>query len=142
VSKDQRQRHELGIVDLRRLRDAADQIVELVADVQLVEQEIDQLARPAQVPRAVEEVIENDGTRETPPSRQIVPTGSEPSAYEVEIRDSRAVSKTSARGDAHLRNYVTTLNVTVVTGSLSPGAYQLAVRHAGDAWQEFPIEVR
>jgi hypothetical protein len=37
VSKDQRERHELRIVDLRWRRDAADQIVELVADVQFVE---------------------------------------------------------------------------------------------------------
>jgi hypothetical protein len=43
--------------------------------VQLVEQEIDQLARPAQVSRAVEEVIEDDGTRQTSSVGQIVASG-------------------------------------------------------------------
>jgi hypothetical protein len=72
----------------------------------------------------------------------LLPTGSEPGPYEVEIRDSGALPRASARGDAGLRNQVTTLDVSVATGSLSPGAYQLAVRHVGDGWQEFPLEVR
>ena len=41
----------------------------------------------------------------------LLPTGSEPGPYEVEIRDSSAVSKASAKGDASLRNQVTTLDV-------------------------------
>ena len=73
--------------------------------------------------------------------RLLLPTGSEPGPYEVEIRDSGAVPRVSARGDADLRNYVTTLDVTMATGSLSPGAYQLAVRHVGDGWQEFLLRV-
>jgi hypothetical protein len=71
----------------------------------------------------------------------LLPTGSEPGPYDVEIRDSGAVSKASGRGDAELRNHVTTIDVSVVTGSLSPGAYQLAVRHVGDGWQEFPLRI-
>jgi hypothetical protein len=73
--------------------------------------------------------------------RLLLPTGSEPGPYEVEIRDSGAVPRVSARGDADLRNYVTTLDVTMATGSLSPGTYQLAVRHVGDGWQEFPLRI-
>ena len=71
----------------------------------------------------------------------LLPTGSEPGPYEVEIRDSGAVSRASARGDANLRNQVTTLNIAVATGSLSRGTYQLAVRHTGDGWQEFPLRI-
>jgi hypothetical protein len=70
-----------------------------------------------------------------------LPTGSEPAQYEVEVRDSNAVSKASARGEARVQNQVTVLALTVSTGSLSPGAYQLAVRRAGDRWQEFPVRV-
>ena len=70
-----------------------------------------------------------------------LPTGSEPAPYEVEVRDSNAVSKASARGEARVQNQVTVLALTVSTGSLSPGAYQLAVRRAGDRWQEFPLRV-
>jgi len=71
----------------------------------------------------------------------LLPTGSEPGAYDVEIRDSGGVSRASARGDADLRNQVTILDITVATGSLSPGAYHLAVRHVGDGWQEFPLRI-
>jgi hypothetical protein len=71
----------------------------------------------------------------------LLPTGSEPGTYDVEIRDSGAVSRASARGEADIRNHVTVLDATVTTGSLSPGAYQLAVRHAGDGWQEFPLRI-
>jgi hypothetical protein len=71
----------------------------------------------------------------------LLPTGSEPGTYDLEIRDSGAVSRASARGDAQLRNQVTTLDITVATGSLSPGAYRLAVRHAGDGWQEFTLRI-
>ena len=71
----------------------------------------------------------------------LLPTGSEPGPYELEIRDSRAVSKASARGAAHLRDHMTTLDVSVATGSFSPGSYQLAVRHVGDQWQQFPLRI-
>jgi hypothetical protein len=71
----------------------------------------------------------------------LLPTGSEPGPYDVEIRESGGVSRASARGNADFRNHVTTLDVSVVTGSLSPAAYQLAVRHVGDGWQEFPLRI-
>jgi hypothetical protein len=71
----------------------------------------------------------------------LLTTGSEPGTYEVDIRDSTTVSRASARGEADLRNRVTTLDVIVATGSLSPGAYQLAVRRDGAVWQEFPLRI-
>jgi hypothetical protein len=72
----------------------------------------------------------------------LLPTGSEPGAYDVEIRDSSGASKVSARGDANLRNQVTTLEVALDLGSLSPGAYQIAVRRHGDDWQLFPAHAQ
>ena len=71
----------------------------------------------------------------------LLPTGSEPGSYEVEIRDSNATVRASARGDAELRNYVSTLEVAVSLGDLSPGAYSLAVRRDGNDWQQFPIRL-
>jgi hypothetical protein len=71
----------------------------------------------------------------------LLPAGSEPGPYEIEIRDRDTVSRASARGDAELRNQVATLHVTVATGSLSAGGYQLAIRHVGDAWQELPLRI-
>jgi len=70
-----------------------------------------------------------------------LPTGSEPGPYDVEVRDSNGVSKASARGEASFRREVTVVAVDLATGSLPPGAYLLAVRRAGDRWQEFPVRV-
>jgi hypothetical protein len=72
----------------------------------------------------------------------LLPTGSEPGAYDLEIRDSGALSKVSARGEAGLRNRVTTLEVALDLGSLSPGAYQIAVRRRGEDWQLFPVRAQ
>ena len=71
----------------------------------------------------------------------LLPTGSEPGTYDVEIRDSGTGSRVSARGEADLRNHVTMLDVAIATGSLSPGGYQLAVRRADAGWQEFPLRI-
>ena len=70
----------------------------------------------------------------------LLPTASEPGPYDVEIRDSGALSKASARGEAGLRNQVTTLEVALDLGALSPGAYQIAVRRHGEDWQLFPAQ--
>ena len=43
----------------------------------------------------------------------LLPTGSEPGSYEVEIRDASATVKASAQGNADLRNQVTTLDVVL-----------------------------
>jgi hypothetical protein len=71
----------------------------------------------------------------------LLPTGSQPGPYEVEIRETGGVSTQSARGNADLRNQVTTLDVSVSTQSLPSGTYQLAVRHVGDQWQQFPLRI-
>jgi hypothetical protein len=70
-----------------------------------------------------------------------LPTGSEPGPYDVEVRDANAVSKASARGEASFRTQVAVVAVALATGSLPPGTYLLAVRRAGDRWQEFPVRV-
>jgi hypothetical protein len=72
----------------------------------------------------------------------VLPTSSEPGPYEIEIRDTDTVPQTSARGEAELRNRTTMLAVALETGSLPQGTYELAVRHVGDAWQLFPLEIR
>jgi hypothetical protein len=72
----------------------------------------------------------------------LLPTGSEPGSYEVEIRDASATVKASAQGDADLRNQVTTLDVVMDLGALSPGAYQIAVRRHGEDWQLFPAHAQ
>ena len=70
----------------------------------------------------------------------LLPTGSEPGSYEVEIRDASATVKASAQGNADLRNQVTTLDVVLDLGSLLGGTYQIAVRRHGEDWQLFPVQ--
>ena len=70
----------------------------------------------------------------------LLPTGSEPGTYQVEVRDSRFATRVSATGDAKLENHVTTLPVTLDLGALPRGAYQLAIRRNGEEWQLFPAQ--
>jgi uncharacterized protein YceK len=72
----------------------------------------------------------------------LLPTGSEPGPYEVQVRDSNATTRASARGNAELRNYVSTLDVAVSLAELPPGGYALAVRRDGNDWQRFPVQVQ
>jgi hypothetical protein len=71
----------------------------------------------------------------------LLPTGSEPGPYEVQVRDSNATIRASARGNAELRNYVSTLDVAVGLAELPPGRYALAVRRDGNEWQQFPVRL-
>jgi hypothetical protein len=71
----------------------------------------------------------------------LLPTASEPGPYEVQVRDSNATTRASARGNAELRNYVSTLEVAVGLAELSPGGYALAVRRDGNEWQQFPVRL-
>ena len=71
----------------------------------------------------------------------LLPVGSEPGSYEVQVLDSNLRSRASATADAEIRNYVTTLRATIELGSLSPGPYQLALRRQGEEWRLFPARV-
>ncbi len=72
----------------------------------------------------------------------LLPTGSEPGLYDVEIRSSDGTPAVHASGRAELRDYVSRLEVTLNLAQVSPGTYDLAIRHHGDAWQHFPLQLR
>ena len=72
----------------------------------------------------------------------LLPVGSEPGRYEIQVLDSGLRSQASASGEAAIRDYVTTLQTTIDLRSLSPGAYQLALRRHGEDWRLFPAEVK
>ena len=74
--------------------------------------------------------------------RVLLPVGSEPGSYEVQLLDSNLSSKASASGDADLQNQITTLRTALDATALSPGDYKLAVRHSGNDWQLFPAQVK
>jgi hypothetical protein len=73
----------------------------------------------------------------------LLPVGSEPGPYDVQVLDSQLASRASATGRADLRNEVAALQATLDLEPLSPGAYQLlAIRRSGQEWQMFPAQVQ
>jgi hypothetical protein len=72
----------------------------------------------------------------------LLPVGSEPGPYDIQIRDSQLISRAPSRGEAEFRDKMTTLRCSLDLGALSAGTYQLAIRHNGDDWQLFPAQVR
>jgi hypothetical protein len=72
----------------------------------------------------------------------LLPVGSEPGVYEIQVLDSGLRSQASASGEAAIRDYVTTLQTTIDLRALSPGAYQLALRRHDEDWRLFPAEVK
>ena len=71
----------------------------------------------------------------------LLPVGSEPGAYDIQLLDSDLKSRAAARGVGEIRNYVTTIQAKVDLRSVPKGAYQLAIRREGDDWRMFPATV-
>lgn len=72
----------------------------------------------------------------------LMPIGSEPGSYDVQLLDADLQSKASAHAAGEIRDYVTTIRTTLDLRGVQPGTYQLAVRRAGDDWRLFPARVR
>jgi hypothetical protein len=71
----------------------------------------------------------------------LLPVGSEPGAYEVQLLDSDLKSVASGRGTGEVRNYVTTVRVRLDLSAAPKGALQLAVRREDDQWRMFAARV-
>jgi hypothetical protein len=71
----------------------------------------------------------------------LLPVGSEPGSYDVQILDANLQSKGGATGTAAITDFITTLNVRLNLQQIAPGPYQLAVRRQGDSWRMFPAVV-
>jgi hypothetical protein len=71
----------------------------------------------------------------------VLPSGSEPGEYEVQILDSSLTSRVSTTGAAEMREFMTVLDITIDTGALSPGTYELAVRQQDADWRVFPLRI-
>jgi hypothetical protein len=72
----------------------------------------------------------------------LLPVGSEPGPYDVQLLDSNLRSQSEATGAATIENFVTTIRVQLNLQNLAPGRYQLAVRRQGDSWRMFPALVK
>ncbi|MEP7309344.1 MAG: hypothetical protein ABJA98_27895 [Acidobacteriota bacterium] len=71
----------------------------------------------------------------------LLPIGSEPGPYELQLLDANLQSRSAAAADAMLRDFVTRLTADLDVRSVPPGAYQLAIRRTGEDWQLFPARV-
>jgi len=72
----------------------------------------------------------------------LLPIGSEPGAYEVQLLGDGSQVAASASGQAEIVNFVTTLRVALDLSAVPVGEYRLAVRRDGDAWSFYPATVR
>ncbi|MEO8035587.1 MAG: hypothetical protein ABI837_14225, partial [Acidobacteriota bacterium] len=101
--------------------------------------------RPFAVTRSDERAKESEGlvlSRARLNATILLPVGSEPGDYEVQLLDADLRSRASSKGTATIVDYVTTLAATLDTRALPPGSYQLALRRKGEDWRLFPARLR
>lgn len=72
----------------------------------------------------------------------LLPVGSEPGPYEIQVLDSALKSRASGHGVGETRDYVTTIRATLDLREIPGGTYQLAIRREGDDWRMFPARVQ
>jgi hypothetical protein len=85
---------------------------------------------PIQIPAAIVELT------------LLLPVGSEPGEYDLQLLDRDLVSRASAHGTGERVDYVVTVKVSVDTRTVPPGKYELALRRVGDGWRRYPALVR
>ena len=72
----------------------------------------------------------------------LLPSGSETGPYELQLLDAKRGTLATGAGEAILRELITSLNADLDLSSVASGAYQLAIRRAGEEWQLFPARVK
>jgi len=72
----------------------------------------------------------------------LMPNGSEPGHYELEVRGSDGLARATASGDATLRDFVTRLESHIDLRSAPRGPSHLAIRRTGEDWQLFPVRIQ
>ncbi len=72
----------------------------------------------------------------------VLPVGSESGVYDVQVLDTEQRSLASSRGEAAIREFVTTLQTTLDLSEVTAGDYRLAVRRTGEGWRVYPALVR
>ena len=71
----------------------------------------------------------------------LLPVGSEPGRYDVQLLDAEQRSVVSGQGEATIQNFVTTLQIKLDVGAAAPGSHSLAVRRQGDDWRVYPATI-
>jgi hypothetical protein len=126
---------------LRQTRDTGGSAVSTTG----VEQQARLDLRPFAVTRGDERTKEPKGlvlSRARVKTTILLPVGSEPGEYQVQVLDANLKSRASSTGKAAIIDYVTTLETTLDTSALPAGGYQLAVRRERNDWQLFPVQLQ
>jgi hypothetical protein len=71
----------------------------------------------------------------------VLPNGSEPGTYDLEVRGGRRTFAT-ASGHARLEDFMTRLEGDIDLRSAPRGPSQLAIRRTGEDWQVFPVRIQ
>jgi hypothetical protein len=71
----------------------------------------------------------------------VLPNGSEPGTYDVEVRGGGRTLAT-ASGHARLQDFMTRLEGDIDLRSAPRGPSQLAIRRTGEDWQIFPVRIQ
>jgi hypothetical protein len=71
----------------------------------------------------------------------VLPNGSEPGTYDIEVRGADDRARGKASGNATLQDFITRLSIDIDLRSAPLGRSQLAIRRTGEGWQLFPVRV-
>jgi hypothetical protein len=72
----------------------------------------------------------------------LLPVGSEPGTYDLQVLDPNRQVLASSRGTAVIRDFVTTLEADLDLHTLTTGAYRLGVRHQDEDWRLFDAQLK
>ena len=72
----------------------------------------------------------------------VLPNGSEPGRYELELRGPDGSARATAWGGATLQDFITRLSADLDLRSAPRGASELAIRRTGEDWQLFPVRIQ
>jgi hypothetical protein len=72
----------------------------------------------------------------------VLPNGSEPGAYDIEVRGTADQSRATASGHATLQDFIMRLSTDIDLRSAARGPSQLAIRRPGEDWQRFPVRIQ
>ena len=72
----------------------------------------------------------------------VLPNGSEPGPYDIEVRSAGGRALATASGHAKLQDFMTRLEGNIDLRSAPGGLSQLAIRRNGEDWQLFPVRIQ
>jgi hypothetical protein len=72
----------------------------------------------------------------------VLPNGSEPGTYDIEVRAADDRAHATGSGNATLQHFITRLSTDIDLRSTPRGTCQLAIRRDGEDWQIFPVRIQ